>query len=196
MGRPRKSSLDEATIEQLRRAGENIFGAQGYHGARLDDVAQAIGVTRQAILYHFKSKGEFYKRVVQAAFGKLQTHIGSAIIAGETFDARLESVMDSLFAFFREHPGLAGIIVREFVEQSEPDTGVMESFIIPTIDVLEAFVSTHLGEKANEQFSVRTAVVTLAMSNVMRTASGGLADRVWGPEENIRQLIRVVLLNP
>ena len=60
MGRPRKSSLDEATIEQLLRAGENIFGAQGYHGARLDDVAQAIGVTRQAILYHFKSKGEFY----------------------------------------------------------------------------------------------------------------------------------------
>ena len=196
MGRPRKSSLDEATIEQLLRAGEDTFGAQGYHGARLDDVAQTIGVTRQAILYHFKSKGEFYKRVVQAAFGKLQTHIGSAIIDGNSFETRLESVMDSLFGFYREHPGLAGIIVREFIEQSEPDTGVMEGFIIPTIDVLEAFVASHLGEKANQRFSVRTAVVTLAMSNVMRTASGNLANRVWGPEDNLRDLIRVVLLNP
>ena len=183
-------------MQCLLRAGEDIFGKQGYHGARLDDVAQAIGVTRQAILYHFKSKGEFYKRVVQAAFGKLQTHIGSAIISGESFEERLESIMDSLFAFFHEHPGLAGIIIREFVEQSEPDTGVMESFIIPTIDVLEAFVSTYLGEKANEQFSVRTAVVTLAMSNVLRRASGPVAERVWGPEDNIRTLIRRVLLNP
>ena len=49
-------SAGEVTRTRILDAATDAFGARGFHGASLDDIAQRSGVARTAILHHFGSK--------------------------------------------------------------------------------------------------------------------------------------------
>jgi AcrR family transcriptional regulator len=49
---------------QLTQAAIRFFGQQGYHGARLADIAQAAGVTEPGLLHHFPSKAHLLMEVL------------------------------------------------------------------------------------------------------------------------------------
>ncbi|HEU4437800.1 MAG TPA: TetR/AcrR family transcriptional regulator, partial [Methylomirabilota bacterium] len=52
--RPRPNLTRERILMEAAR----IFNRLGYHGTTLDDVAQALGVTKPALYYHVQSKEE------------------------------------------------------------------------------------------------------------------------------------------
>jgi TetR/AcrR family acrAB operon transcriptional repressor len=49
-----------ATREALLDAAERVFCASGVTSATLGDVASAAGVTRGAVYWHFRDKGELF----------------------------------------------------------------------------------------------------------------------------------------
>ncbi|MBV8468014.1 MAG: TetR family transcriptional regulator [Burkholderiales bacterium] len=50
----------EQTREALLDAAERVFHAKGVGRASLDDIAQEAGVTRGAVYWHFKNKGDVF----------------------------------------------------------------------------------------------------------------------------------------
>jgi AcrR family transcriptional regulator len=50
--------------EQVIRAAIRFFGQNGYHGARLADIAKAAGVTEPGLLHHFPSKAHLLMEVL------------------------------------------------------------------------------------------------------------------------------------
>jgi len=50
--------------EQVIRAAIRFFGQDGYHGARLADIAKAAGVTEPGLLHHFPSKAHLLMEVL------------------------------------------------------------------------------------------------------------------------------------
>src|SRR5512135_420925 len=50
--------------EQVIREAIRFFGQDGYHGARLADIAQAAGVTEPGLLHHFPSKAHLLMEVL------------------------------------------------------------------------------------------------------------------------------------
>lgn len=54
----------EATRSRLLDAAEEVFHAQGVAGASLADVAQAAGMTRGAIYWHFKDKVDLFEAMM------------------------------------------------------------------------------------------------------------------------------------
>jgi AcrR family transcriptional regulator len=66
----------EARIEELLEAALRVFAQQGYRNARLDDVAEAAGVTKGAIYHYFDTKEALLLRVVEhyqeLAFGRAE----------------------------------------------------------------------------------------------------------------------------
>ena len=61
-----KTSADPRS--QILNTAEWEFARYGYAGASLDEVARKVGKTRQAVLYHFKSKAALYEAVLQRLF--------------------------------------------------------------------------------------------------------------------------------
>jgi len=54
-----------------------LFAAHGYRSTSLELVAERLGVTRQALYYHFKNKGE----ILAALFEEMMTKLESAVAA-------------------------------------------------------------------------------------------------------------------
>jgi TetR/AcrR family acrAB operon transcriptional repressor len=53
------------TRQQILSAALSVFGAKGYSAATLEDIAQAAGVTRGAIYWHFEDKAGLYNSLMQ-----------------------------------------------------------------------------------------------------------------------------------
>ncbi|HRE00314.1 MAG TPA: TetR/AcrR family transcriptional regulator [Ilumatobacteraceae bacterium] len=67
-----------ARREQLLDVALNVFARQGYHGASMNDIAEAAGVTKPVVYQHFDSKRELYLALLEAVGERLITAIAKA----------------------------------------------------------------------------------------------------------------------
>lgn len=67
-----------ATREALLDAAERVFCASGVTSATLGDVASAAGVTRGAVYWHFRDKGELFGAMCSRATLPLQSRLEQA----------------------------------------------------------------------------------------------------------------------
>ena len=72
-----------ARREQLLDVAVQVFARQGYHGASMNDVAEAAGVTKPVVYQHFDSKRDLYLALLDEVGERLLTAISKAT-AGAT----------------------------------------------------------------------------------------------------------------
>jgi TetR/AcrR family acrAB operon transcriptional repressor len=82
-----KRTQEEAaqTRQSLLDAALTTFSRQGFAATRLEDVAEAAGVTRGAIYHHFGSKADLFLALIEDASARGSTVIGDAIAQGGSF---------------------------------------------------------------------------------------------------------------
>lgn len=195
MGRPRKDAFDEATTTRVLRAAEEIFGRQGYPGARLEDIAADAGIRRSSLLYHFGKKENLYVEVVRRAFAELREAMEAGMAVGDSFEARLESTVRSLMLIERQHRPLLAVVLRELLNPEGAAREVVEAEFIPLVDRLDAFIE--LGRAAGivpRALPVRAAIVMLVMGHLSRSAMGDRAESIWGPGEHTATLALALLV--
>ena len=61
-----RQARGEATRQRIVAAAITAFARQGYTGTRLDDIARELGITRQAVLFHFKDKPGLYDAAIES----------------------------------------------------------------------------------------------------------------------------------
>jgi TetR/AcrR family transcriptional regulator, acrAB operon repressor len=95
MRRTKEEALQ--TRQNLLDAALTVFSQKGYDAARLEDIADAAGVTRGAVYHHFGGKPELYMALVKDATGQGERLVQSAISKGGTFTEIAARIMaDSL----------------------------------------------------------------------------------------------------
>ncbi|MEA2396711.1 MAG: hypothetical protein QOK25_267 [Thermoleophilaceae bacterium] len=91
--------------EQMLDAGERIFGARGFRGASMDEIAEASGITKALLYQYFGSKEGFYEACVERARARLFDRLERQ--AEEAHDARgrLRAVVTEYFDYLDEQRG-------------------------------------------------------------------------------------------
>ena len=89
--------------EVILTAAEETFGRSGYHGASLDDVAHAAGVSKALIYEHFSSKRDLHASLLDAHATEIFTRVEAAVARGQTGEQRLRNGIDAFLAFVEEH---------------------------------------------------------------------------------------------
>jgi TetR/AcrR family transcriptional regulator len=95
-GQERRTTLVEEAIRQ--------FGREGYGGASLDDIASAVGVRKQTLLYYFPTKDALLEACLQAAGVRLAEVIAQALEGKEGYWERAEAVIHAVFDLATEWP--------------------------------------------------------------------------------------------
>ncbi len=193
MGRPRSADIDEATRERLLQAAARAFGDSGY-GARLEDIAEAAGIRRSSLLYHFRSKDELYAAVIEDAFRRLSTSLHTVFLTTGEFEERLDALVQSLVGFEAEHHALLAVVTRSLLDQDGFGHAVLERSFLPLVDQLEAFVRKGAGARLSRGFPVRAAILQLMVAHLVRSAMGEAGARLWKGEAHSAALARAVLL--
>ena len=105
MGTPRRPTRERILDAALLR-----FGSRGFEAVSLDDIAAAVGVTKQTVLYWFPSKDELLWAVIERSAEELTVTIEAALrSAGRGFD-RDEAVVRAVFRPAVRRPELLGLV--------------------------------------------------------------------------------------
>src|SRR5437868_14431653 len=97
--RVRLERRPEARPTELLEAALHVFAQHGYRNARLDDVADAAGVTKGAIYHYFDTKEALLVRVIEhyqaLAFGRAEDALRDEHATAAT---RIRLLVRTLFA--------------------------------------------------------------------------------------------------
>ena len=96
-----RRTADEAlaTRELILDTALAEFGASGFAGARLEDIAVAAGITRGAIYHHFESKEHLYRTLVEERSQGINTLTQSIVEAGDDPLQTLRRLLVSLLSY-------------------------------------------------------------------------------------------------
>jgi AcrR family transcriptional regulator len=111
-----------------------LFGSRGVDAVSLDEIASAVGVRKQTVLYWFASKDE----LVDAVFAEAAVQLGAAIEAAVRAapDDPLERIDSIVMAVFRaavRTPALLGL-VRELSRLPEARSERLRRHLQPFVD--------------------------------------------------------------
>jgi len=96
---------------QLLAAAQEVFVAQGYHAAVMDDIAERAGVSKPVLYQHFPSKLELYLGLLDTAADELLHRVRTALVATTDNRLRVQNAIAAYFDFVDE--GMAFRLVFE-----------------------------------------------------------------------------------
>ena len=121
-GRP-PTAAELARREQLIEATIELVAEVGWRGFTIQRVADAVGVTKAAVIYHVGSREQLvraaYQRVIDAFIGAVTERVATAGDAVQVVEFTLRAQLE----YFREHPDHARVIV----EALGSDLGIEDS---------------------------------------------------------------------
>jgi AcrR family transcriptional regulator len=73
----------EANRERILRAARKVFGARGFHGATIEQIADEAGLSNGAIYYNFASKGDLFLALLEVRSEERVRHIRRSLTGGD-----------------------------------------------------------------------------------------------------------------
>ena len=143
---PRPARLPRSARRvQLLAAAQEVFVANGYHAAAMDEIAERAGVSKPVLYQHFPSKLELYLALLDQHVDVLGEHVRSALQATDDNRARVDGCIAAYFDFV-DDPGGAFRLVFESDLRNEPAVReLVERSLQISIDALADTIARDTG---------------------------------------------------
>lgn len=124
----------------MLNAAREVFVAQGYHTAAMDDIAERAGVSKPVLYQHFPGKLDLYLALLDDGIAVLLERLRSALESTHDNKQRVQGAVSAYFAFVDDPDGAYRLVfesdltnepaVRERVEASDSACSLMLSRVI------------------------------------------------------------------
>ena len=135
--KPIKHARGEVTRQAILDAAEKVFADVGYAAARLEDVAQAVGIRRPSIIYYFAGKQELYDAVEADIFTSMHLFAEERTCGLTDPLEKLLALLDAWLDFNVARPTAARIIQR-LIADATPRRGNPTEFSNSALEDIEA----------------------------------------------------------
>ncbi|WP_028923618.1 TetR/AcrR family transcriptional regulator [Pseudonocardia acaciae] len=135
----------DARRAQLLGAARDVFAAQGYHAAAMDDIADRAGVSKPVLYQHFPSKLELYRALLTTYAEELVGRLRHAIEQTTNNEQRIRAAVSAYFDFVAGE-GRSYRLVFASDLRSEPEAAaVVDQALTDCINVVTDAVTTDAG---------------------------------------------------
>jgi TetR/AcrR family transcriptional regulator len=108
-----ENDVRSATIAAATR----LFAAHGFEGTALQDIADAVGVSKPAVLHHFPSKEHIRQAVLDGILAHWNKTLPRLLLAATAGSDRFDAVFGELYRFFAADPDRARLMLREALDR-------------------------------------------------------------------------------
>jgi len=165
---PPSTPQGEARRDEIISQAISVFGESGFGGARIDDVAERVGIRRPSILYHFPDKAALYS----AAIGDVVVDLAHRVdLAQNAPHDRLDSIADAWVDFMIDRPNAARLLLRQMIDANPTP---IESAAAPTQRLIEAIgsaIEEQAGPAAAKALDAAEFSLVLASTSLVWVAS-------------------------
>jgi AcrR family transcriptional regulator len=133
--------------EQILSTAKRLFIQQGYYGLAMRQIAEALGVSKAALYYHFKDKEELLLAILDSYLDEMEADL--ARIQGEHTSARqrVQTLVKMILSQPAEQRAVIRLSSQEMAHLSEPARQAFNSayhrkFINHIVSILQAGMSS------------------------------------------------------
>jgi len=178
--------------DELLVAATRLFARQGYDGTSLQQIADAVGIRKPSVLYHFPSKDALHQAVLDAMLSRWNDVLPALLLAAAR-EERFDATMEALVEFFLDDADRARLLVREVLDRPEAMRKRLETFVRPWITVVagqldrareEGFVHD---DADTEAYAVHVVNLVVAGAAMLETLGPVLPSSDVSPRERLRK---------
>jgi TetR/AcrR family transcriptional regulator len=167
----------EDRAEEILRVAVDVFGEAGFAGARIDEVAQRVGIRRPSVLYHFPDKASLYA----AALGDVVRDIVDRVVATEDHPAdRLDAVADAWVDFVITRPNAARILLRQMIDANPIAIETTELAVRDLLRSLQAAIDEHAAQEGRKTLDATEFALILSSTSLVWVASRSAVEGALG----------------
>jgi AcrR family transcriptional regulator len=196
---PSKDQADTPDVRtQVLQAATQLFAARGFDGTPLQAISDEVGIAKPSLLYHFPSKDELRRAVLDQVMSHWNEVLPRLLQAATTGEHRFESLIGQLVGFFTEDADRARLLVREMLDRPDEMKALFKQYLGPWMSILsdyirrgqdEEIIHADLDPEAHILQIIQLVVGTVAIGDVVETL---LDDFPNGRSPHQRQLDEVI----
>jgi AcrR family transcriptional regulator len=152
---------------EIVRAATRLFAAKGFDGTALQEVADAVGVTKPAVLHHFPSKEHIRQAVLAEILEHWQATLPRLLLAASASRGRFDAVFGELFRFFASDPDRARLVLREALDRPAEARRLLVGPVRPWIDAVAGYIRAGKGSGRHHADLDPDAYVVVVLSTVI-----------------------------
>jgi len=168
---------NEDRAQEILRVAVDVFGESGYGGARIDEVAQRVGIRRPSVLYHFPDKQTLYA----AALANVVGDIVDRVLATEDHPGeRLEAIADAWVDFMIARPNAARVLLRQMIDAEPIAVRSTEIPVQTLLHSIQAAIDEHSDPTASKTLDAAEFVLILSSTSLVWVASRSAVEGAFG----------------
>ncbi|MCG0275935.1 MAG: TetR/AcrR family transcriptional regulator [Thermosediminibacteraceae bacterium] len=105
--------------ESIIMAAGELFTKKGFHGAKVEEIAERAGVGKGTVYEYFKSKKELFYEVIKYFTLKFLEDFKSAAKKGKGYRQRLENALGLLVSYLYESSNFFKLLIKDHWEIDE-----------------------------------------------------------------------------
>lgn len=174
-----------------------LMAAHGFDGTSLQDIADAVGVSKPAVLHHFPSKEHIRAAVLEDILAHWRDALPRLLMAASAGEHRFDAIFGELQRFFGENPDRARLLVREGLDRPEETRAMLRGPVRPWLGAVAGYVQSGTEEGRHPTDLDAEAYVLLMLQLVIFTSAVGpvvsvaIEEGVAGVERYHREVARI-----
>jgi len=141
MPRPPRGTVGKPRREEILDEATRLFAERGYEGASMADLAEAVGMRKASLFYHFASKEVLYAAVFERLLAAFGATVASATLTEGTFEDRLDALTDGVVRVLGEQPFAARLLVREVMDWGPVIRAQLSDSMLTVIEAAASFIA-------------------------------------------------------
>jgi len=148
------------TRQRILAEATRAFGARGYGQTSLDDVAEAAGIRKQSLLYHFPSKDDLFAAAAIDAARSVGEALDEALGPDPAGLDRLEALVRGVYRLADQRPEVVAMI-REAARTGPPASDRVAQAMKPLADAAVRWLSDAMDTGHLRRLDPRVALLTI-----------------------------------
>ena len=167
--RPKHSTKQKTAETRLRilESAEAAFAARGFDGANMREIAQAAGVNKFMLYYHFDNKETLFNRVLQSNMQPMFQQLAAILSQPSSLEEALTQVYELYAALFqRKGERLRAFMAREIAAGAPHVKPLFASLAPEFLALWEPKISQYLGGAQLPERILRQLVASIMIGIV------------------------------
>ncbi len=174
-----------ARRRQLLGAAQEVFVAQGYHAAAMDDIADRAGVSKPVLYQHFPGKLELYVALLEEHADAMVAAVREALASTTDNKQRVAATIEAYFRFVDEDGGAFRLVFESDLTNQPEVRERVEGTTLACAELISQVINEDTGLPGEQ--SRLLAVGLVGMAQV--TARYWLADNGSIPRDAASRLL-------
>ncbi len=136
--------------DQLLSAALAQFGAKGFHGTSMDDIAEEAGVTKPVLYQHFPSKRTLYVELLETVGAGMLETIASRAQTADTARGRVLAGFEAYFQFVGERTSSFHLLFNSAARQSDDFSEGIRRLEDSVAEVIGTFIEARIDKDHRE----------------------------------------------